>query len=176
MCCKNCEFSDCWNLFCIFFFCQQLRTIWSSVAICCEGPLTPKNHLYMNMLDSLAISSHSIMVWHSNCNSCSIVDNIGLPYLNMITQEQTFVNKFHSVYLVPNITRNGLAGVLQRSLQPAFDDQVCFVATVRLAKPQFIKVLITFAHICKKNFFKCIIYYFSNMLYILLSHAMFVHL
>lgn len=42
---------------------------------------------------------------------------------------------------VPNITRNGLAGVLQRSLQPAFDDQVCFVATVRLAKPQFIKVL-----------------------------------
>lgn len=42
---------------------------------------------------------------------------------------------------VPNITRNGLAGVLQRSLQPAFDDQVCFVATVRLAKPQFIKVV-----------------------------------
>lgn len=42
---------------------------------------------------------------------------------------------------VPNITRNGLARVLQRSLQPAFDDQVCFVATVRLAKPQFIKVL-----------------------------------
>lgn len=43
--------------------------------------------------------------------------------------------------VVPNTTRNGLAGVLQRSLQPAFDDQVCFVATVRLAKPQFIKVL-----------------------------------
>lgn len=41
---------------------------------------------------------------------------------------------------VPNAGRNGLAGVLQRSLQPAFDDQVCFVATVRLAKPQFIKV------------------------------------
>lgn len=41
---------------------------------------------------------------------------------------------------VPNVARNGLAGVLQRSLQPAFDDQVCFVATVRLAKPQFIKV------------------------------------
>lgn len=41
---------------------------------------------------------------------------------------------------VPNVTRNGLAGMLQRSLQPAFDDQVCFVATVRLAKPQFIKV------------------------------------
>uniref|UniRef100_A0A672G0G6 Circadian locomoter output cycles protein kaput n=1 Tax=Salarias fasciatus TaxID=181472 RepID=A0A672G0G6_SALFA len=38
---------------------------------------------------------------------------------------------------------NGLAGVLQRSLQPAFDDQVCFVATVRLAKPQFIKEMCT---------------------------------
>lgn len=48
-----------------------------------------------------------------------------------------------SLRLVPNITRNGLAGVLQRSLQPAFDDQVCFVATVRLAKPQFIKVWMT---------------------------------
>lgn len=46
-------------------------------------------------------------------------------------------------FAVPNITRNGLARVLQRSLQPAFDDQVCFVATVRLAKPQFIKVLFT---------------------------------
>lgn len=44
--------------------------------------------------------------------------------------------------VVPNMTRNGLAGVLQRSLQPAFDDQVCFVATVRLAKPQFIKVFL----------------------------------
>lgn len=55
------------------------------------------------------------------------------------------------IHLVPNVTRNGLAGVLQRSLQPAFDDQVCFVATVRLAKPQFIKVLISFAHIYKQN-------------------------
>ena len=45
-----------------------------------------------------------------------------------------------SVVEVPNVKRNGLAGVLQRSLKPAFDDQVCFVATVRLAKPQFIKV------------------------------------
>uniref|UniRef100_A0A667WYM8 Clock circadian regulator b n=1 Tax=Myripristis murdjan TaxID=586833 RepID=A0A667WYM8_9TELE len=44
---------------------------------------------------------------------------------------------------IPNVTRNGLAGVLQRSLQPAFDDQVCFVATVRLAKPQFIKEMCT---------------------------------
>lgn len=41
---------------------------------------------------------------------------------------------------VPLTTRNGLEGIIQRTLQPAFDDQVCFIATVRLAKPQFIKV------------------------------------
>uniref|UniRef100_A0A8C6TZJ9 Circadian locomoter output cycles protein kaput n=1 Tax=Neogobius melanostomus TaxID=47308 RepID=A0A8C6TZJ9_9GOBI len=54
-----------------------------------------------------------------------------------------FIGNFKSLNNVPNITRNGLAGVLQRSLQPAFDDQVCFVATVRLAKPQFIKEMCT---------------------------------
>uniref|UniRef100_A0A8C5CLF5 Circadian locomoter output cycles protein kaput n=1 Tax=Gadus morhua TaxID=8049 RepID=A0A8C5CLF5_GADMO len=54
-----------------------------------------------------------------------------------------FIGNFKSLNNVPNMTRNGLAGVLQRSLQPAFDDQVCFVATVRLAKPQFIKEMCT---------------------------------
>ncbi|KAF3852188.1 hypothetical protein F7725_005543 [Dissostichus mawsoni] len=54
-----------------------------------------------------------------------------------------FIGNFKSLNNVPNVTRNGLAGVLQRSLQPAFDDKVCFVATVRLAKPQFIKEMCT---------------------------------
>ncbi|XP_028274067.1 clock circadian regulator b isoform X4 [Parambassis ranga] len=54
-----------------------------------------------------------------------------------------FIGNFKSLNNVPNVKRNGLAGVLQRSLQPAFDDQVCFVATVRLAKPQFIKEMCT---------------------------------
>ncbi|KAM7394170.1 hypothetical protein PAMP_020987 [Pampus punctatissimus] len=54
-----------------------------------------------------------------------------------------FIGNFRSLNNVPNVARNGLAGVLQRSLQPAFDDQVCFVATVRLAKPQFIKEMCT---------------------------------
>lgn len=63
----------------------------------------------------------------------------------MCDSGRVFVCQRNTLYaslccVVPNITRNGLAGVLQRSLQPAFDDQVCFVATVRLAKPQFIKV------------------------------------
>uniref|UniRef100_A0A9J8CEB8 Clock circadian regulator a n=1 Tax=Cyprinus carpio carpio TaxID=630221 RepID=A0A9J8CEB8_CYPCA len=40
---------------------------------------------------------------------------------------------------MPNSTRNGFEGVIQRSLRPMFEDRVCFIATVRLAKPQFIK-------------------------------------
>lgn len=43
---------------------------------------------------------------------------------------------------VPNCTRNGFEGVIQRSLHSAFEDRVCLIATVRLAKPQFIKVRI----------------------------------
>lgn len=43
---------------------------------------------------------------------------------------------------VPNCTRNSFEGVIQRSLQSAFEDRVCLIATVRLAKPQFIKVSI----------------------------------
>lgn len=50
-----------------------------------------------------------------------------------------FMGNFKSLANMPLTTRNGLEGILQRSLQPAFDDQVCFIATVRLAKPQFIK-------------------------------------
>ncbi|KAK3523202.1 hypothetical protein QTP86_021761 [Hemibagrus guttatus] len=50
-----------------------------------------------------------------------------------------FIGNFKSLSNMPRISRNGLEGVLQRSLRPAFDDHVCFVATVRLTKPQFIK-------------------------------------
>ncbi|XP_051560207.1 circadian locomoter output cycles protein kaput-like isoform X2 [Myxocyprinus asiaticus] len=50
-----------------------------------------------------------------------------------------FIGNFKSLANMPQSKRNGLQGILQRSLQPAFDDKVCFIATVRLAKPQFIK-------------------------------------
>uniref|UniRef100_A0AAR2ITN3 Circadian locomoter output cycles protein kaput n=1 Tax=Pygocentrus nattereri TaxID=42514 RepID=A0AAR2ITN3_PYGNA len=53
------------------------------------------------------------------------------------------IGNFKALSNMPRHTRNGLEGVLQRSLCPAFDDQVCFVATVRLAKPQFIKEMCT---------------------------------
>ncbi|XP_028856105.1 circadian locomoter output cycles protein kaput [Denticeps clupeoides] len=54
-----------------------------------------------------------------------------------------FIGNFKSLNNVPNSTRNGFDGVIQRSLRPAFEDRVCFIATVRLAKPQFIKEMCT---------------------------------
>ncbi|KAF7667683.1 hypothetical protein LDENG_00052780 [Lucifuga dentata] len=54
-----------------------------------------------------------------------------------------FIGNFKSLNNVPNCTRNGFEGVIQRSLHSACEDRVCLVATVRLAKPQFIKEMCT---------------------------------
>lgn len=44
------------------------------------------------------------------------------------------------LYLVSNSAHNGYEGTIQRSHRPSYEDRICFVATVRLATPQFIKV------------------------------------
>lgn len=55
--------------------------------------------------------------------------------------------------LVPKCTQNGFEGVIQRSLHSAFENKVCLIATVRLAKPQFIKVrLVIFSSISHSSF------------------------
>uniref|UniRef100_A0AAQ6IS93 Circadian locomoter output cycles protein kaput n=1 Tax=Anabas testudineus TaxID=64144 RepID=A0AAQ6IS93_ANATE len=54
-----------------------------------------------------------------------------------------FIGNFKSLNNVPNCTRNGFEGVIQRSFHSAFEDRVCLIATVRLAKPQFIKEMCT---------------------------------
>ncbi|KAK1175951.1 circadian locomoter output cycles protein kaput-like isoform X1 [Acipenser oxyrinchus oxyrinchus] len=54
-----------------------------------------------------------------------------------------FIGNFKSLNNVPTSTRNGFEGVIQRSLRPQYEDRVCFIATVRLAKPQFIKEMCT---------------------------------
>ncbi|TNM87528.1 hypothetical protein fugu_005749 [Takifugu bimaculatus] len=54
-----------------------------------------------------------------------------------------FIGNFKSLNNVPNCTQNGFEGVIQRSLQSAFEERVCLIATVRLAKPQFIKEMCT---------------------------------
>ncbi|XP_077135855.1 circadian locomoter output cycles protein kaput isoform X1 [Ranitomeya variabilis] len=50
------------------------------------------------------------------------------------------IGNFKSLNNVPNSTHNG---ALQRSLRPTYEERVCFVATVRLATPQFIKEMCT---------------------------------
>uniref|UniRef100_A0A4W3IMW9 Circadian locomoter output cycles protein kaput n=1 Tax=Callorhinchus milii TaxID=7868 RepID=A0A4W3IMW9_CALMI len=50
-----------------------------------------------------------------------------------------FIGSLKSLNNVPNPIRSGFQGVIQRSLRPPYEDRVCFVATVRLATPQFIK-------------------------------------
>ncbi|XP_045568746.1 circadian locomoter output cycles protein kaput isoform X2 [Salmo salar] len=74
---------------------------------------------------------------------CHVLRGAIDPKEPAVYEHVKFIGNFKSLNDVPNTTRNGLAGVLQRSLQPAFDDLVCFVATVRLAKPQFIKEMCT---------------------------------
>ncbi|KAJ4942837.1 hypothetical protein JOQ06_005349 [Pogonophryne albipinna] len=54
-----------------------------------------------------------------------------------------FIGNFKSLNNVPNCDRNGFEGVIQRSLHSAYEDGVCLIATVRLAKPQFIKEMCT---------------------------------
>ncbi|KAM4709840.1 circadian locomoter output cycles protein kaput [Discoglossus pictus] len=54
-----------------------------------------------------------------------------------------FIGNFKSLNNVPSSTHNGFDGALQRSLRPTFEERVCFVATVRLATPQFIKEMCT---------------------------------
>lgn len=53
------------------------------------------------------------------------------------------IGNFKSLINVPISSCNGFEGVLQRSLRPTYEERVCFVATVRLATPQFIKEMCT---------------------------------
>uniref|UniRef100_A0A8C9EYW9 Clock circadian regulator n=1 Tax=Pavo cristatus TaxID=9049 RepID=A0A8C9EYW9_PAVCR len=50
-----------------------------------------------------------------------------------------FIGNFKCLNNVPNSAHNGFEGTIQRSHRPSYEDKVCFIATVRLATPQFIK-------------------------------------
>uniref|UniRef100_A0A8C0BYU8 Circadian locomoter output cycles protein kaput n=1 Tax=Buteo japonicus TaxID=224669 RepID=A0A8C0BYU8_9AVES len=54
-----------------------------------------------------------------------------------------FIGNFKCLNNVPNSAHNGFEGTIQRSHRPSYEDKVCFVATVRLATPQFIKEMCT---------------------------------
>ncbi|XP_061439440.1 circadian locomoter output cycles protein kaput isoform X2 [Rhineura floridana] len=54
-----------------------------------------------------------------------------------------FIGNFKSLSNLPNSAHNGYEGTIQRSHRSSYEDRVCFVATVRLATPQFIKEMST---------------------------------
>ncbi|KAK1169649.1 neuronal PAS domain-containing protein 2-like [Acipenser oxyrinchus oxyrinchus] len=54
-----------------------------------------------------------------------------------------FVGHFRSFSNVPSSSCNGFDGAIQRTFRSAVGEQVCYVATVRLATPQFIKEMCT---------------------------------
>ncbi|XP_065593090.1 circadian locomoter output cycles protein kaput isoform X3 [Cyrtonyx montezumae] len=54
-----------------------------------------------------------------------------------------FIGNFKCLNNVPNSAHNGFEGTIQRSHRPSYEDKVCFIATVRLATPQFIKEMCT---------------------------------
>uniref|UniRef100_A0A452HCY7 Uncharacterized protein n=1 Tax=Gopherus agassizii TaxID=38772 RepID=A0A452HCY7_9SAUR len=54
-----------------------------------------------------------------------------------------FIGNFKSLNNVHNSAHNGYEGTIQRPQRPSYEDRVCFVATVRLATPQFIKEMCT---------------------------------
>ncbi|XP_059240183.1 circadian locomoter output cycles protein kaput isoform X2 [Mustela nigripes] len=54
-----------------------------------------------------------------------------------------FIGNFKSLNSVSTSAHNGFEGTIQCTHRPSYDDRVCFVATVRLATPQFIKEMCT---------------------------------
>ncbi|KAM8888416.1 circadian locomoter output cycles protein kaput isoform 3-T5 [Synchiropus picturatus] len=91
-----------------------------------------------------ALSSHIMEAAKDQIEFCchmvrGTVDYDGPPVYEYVK----FIGNFVSLSNVPNCPQNGFEGMLQRSLHSAFEERVCLVATVRLAKPQFIKEMCT---------------------------------
>uniref|UniRef100_A0A8C1J407 Circadian locomoter output cycles protein kaput n=1 Tax=Cyprinus carpio TaxID=7962 RepID=A0A8C1J407_CYPCA len=96
-----------------------------------------KNHSYML---SLHVSHHLMTIKMNQLEfCCHMLRGTIDPKEPPVYEYVKFIGNFKSLNTVPNSTRNGFEGVIQRSLRPMFEDRVCFIATVRLAKPQFIK-------------------------------------
>ncbi|XP_058522644.1 circadian locomoter output cycles protein kaput, partial [Ochotona princeps] len=54
-----------------------------------------------------------------------------------------FIGNFKSLSSVSTSAHNGLEGTIQHTHRPSYEERICFVATVRLATPQFIKEMCT---------------------------------
>ncbi|CAB1332079.1 unnamed protein product, partial [Coregonus sp. 'balchen'] len=98
----------------------------------------PSDLVDQNLLNFLPLGEHSDLEF-----CCHMLRGTIDPKAPPVYEYVKFIGNFKALNNVPNSTRNGLEGVIQHSLRPAFEDRVCFIATVRLAKPQFIKEMCT---------------------------------
>ncbi|XP_067841548.1 neuronal PAS domain-containing protein 2-like [Heptranchias perlo] len=119
----------------------------------------PSDVIYQNLLNFLPEQEHGEI--YKLLSSHTLVTDSVLPdYLNSenyfefcchllrgtLDQKEPptyeylrFVGNFQSYDSVPSSSCNGFEGAVQRTFQTTVDEQMCFVATVRLATPQFIK-------------------------------------
>ncbi|XP_042572040.1 circadian locomoter output cycles protein kaput-like isoform X2 [Cyprinus carpio] len=132
--------------------------IYSSESVTSLLEHLPSDLVDQNLLNFLPVGEHDEV--YKVLSSHPDIENLNSDYLKSKNQMEfcchmlrgsvdpkkppvyeyvKFIGNFKSLANMPLATRNGLEGILQHSLQPAFDDKVCFIATVRLAKPQFIK-------------------------------------
>ncbi|OCT99510.1 hypothetical protein XELAEV_18005292mg [Xenopus laevis] len=99
--------------------------------------------LSTRMLESGSLSSEYLKTKNELEFCCHMLRGTADPKEPSTYEFVKFIGNFKSLNNVPNSTHNGFDGALQRSLRPPYEERVCFVATVRLATPQFIKEMCT---------------------------------
>ncbi|KAE8629596.1 hypothetical protein XENTR_v10000539 [Xenopus tropicalis] len=99
--------------------------------------------LSTRMLESGSLSSEYLKTKNELEFCCHMLRGTADPKEPSTYEFVKFIGNFKSLNNVPSSTHNGFDGALQRSLRPPYEERVCFVATVRLATPQFIKEMCT---------------------------------
>ncbi|XP_034036388.1 circadian locomoter output cycles protein kaput isoform X2 [Thalassophryne amazonica] len=113
----------------------------------------PSDLLDQNLLNFLPVEEHSDVYKALSLHitdaknhlefCCHILRGAVDPKEPPVYEYVKFTGNFKSLNNVSKSTQNGFEEVIQRSHHSAFEDRVCLIATVRLAKPQFIKEMCT---------------------------------
>ncbi|XP_043546629.1 circadian locomoter output cycles protein kaput isoform X1 [Chiloscyllium plagiosum] len=96
-------------------------------------------------LSTQVLESNSLVPDYLNSNNqlefcCHMLRGTVDPEEPPVYEYVKFIGNLKSLNSVPSSARNGFEGV---KLKPTYEKRVCFVATVRLATPQFIKEMCT---------------------------------
>ncbi|XP_072425630.1 circadian locomoter output cycles protein kaput isoform X2 [Chiloscyllium punctatum] len=96
-------------------------------------------------LSAQVLESNSLVPDYLNSNNqlefcCHMLRGTVDPEEPPVYEYVKFIGNLKSLNSVPSSARNGFEGV---KLKPTYEKRVCFVATVRLATPQFIKEMCT---------------------------------